>query len=85
MSLHKIFMMCQVKKIDKSKWYHGHHINDDPGTDFITDWIKHNAADYRGKWFSSSCKDCRSQLSCGWKAVSNCDNHIASLNSPVAH
>ncbi len=72
--MHK-FITVQRKRIDKEKWYKGCDIQQDPGQEFILEWIDNNAAEYRLAWNVSKCKSCTQWHQCGYRVRTICDSY----------
>ena len=70
------FMQAQKKRIELEKWLEGCRINCDPGMEFIIEWIKNNAADFRETWDKSLCKKCYYSNDCGFEVKQYCDKYL---------
>jgi len=46
----KEFMAAQKDAIEVAKWLLGEKIGRDPGEEFVTEWIRENAAEFRKNW-----------------------------------
>jgi len=68
------FISSQMHKIDIDKWCEGFKIHEDPGQDFVINWINKNAKWFRKAWEKSSCKTCKHWEDCGWKVCCDCPN-----------
>jgi len=71
-SKEKMFILCEIMRLDIDKWLEGCNRDEDPGEEFIREWISQNAAKYREAWESSKCSTCASWESCGWRALISC-------------
>lgn len=69
------FMQAQYKRIDLDKWYYGITIHNDPGQDFILDWIEKHAKEFREHWENSKCKTCNNNGICGYNVYDFCNNY----------
>ena len=69
----KKYMMNQIHKIDIDKWNEGIRQNDDPGVDFILQWIRKNGATFHELWNKSLCKECVHCDECGFKVKEKCN------------
>ena len=45
-----------MKEIDVQKWIEGEHRHSDPGQEYILNWIKEHAAEYREEWEAKNGK-----------------------------
>ena len=43
-------MAAQKDAIEVAKWLLGEKIGRDPGEEFVTEWIRENAAEFRKNW-----------------------------------
>jgi len=68
----KKYMLTQIHKIKIDKWNEGVKIQDDPGVEFIKEWIQKHGADFKKLWNKSCCKDCIHCNDCGYKVVEKC-------------
>ena len=66
------FLQTEMKKIDEDKWYEGERRHNDPGQEFIVDWINRNAKNWRKEWEVSLCQHCQHWKVCGHKVISQC-------------
>jgi len=71
----KKFMETQRHKIDIDKWCEGIKINNDPGIDYVFNWINHNAIIFKKGWEESVCKNCYKWNDCGFKLLTDCENY----------
>ena len=69
------FILCEIMRVDLDKWLDGCKKNEDPGNDYVLDWVTKNAAKYREQWESSKCYSCSKWHDCGWKALSECQDY----------
>ena len=69
----KKFVKAQIKRIEIDKWLEGVKIKNDPGQEFVLNWIGENAPEFRYSWENSLCRKCRQTYSCGHKALHECD------------
>ena len=83
MNIDQVFMLNQIKVIDEAKWLEGCNRNEDPGQDFIIEWIHNNAAEFRKVWENSMCCKCFKSVMCGFKCKEICDNFIKSLKAQL--
>jgi len=67
-------LYIQMKTIDQSKWFQGENIKQDPGQEFIINWIKNNAEEWRNKYNKCICKNCECWKECGEKLKTDCQN-----------
>lgn len=44
------YMQAQIHEIELAKWYEGERIGEDPGAEFIRDWINKNSQSFRNNW-----------------------------------
>ena len=70
------FLQVETKKIDEDKWYEGLRRNNDPGQDFIIDWINRNAKNWRDEWENSKCQHCKHWKICGHEVRRECKDFI---------
>ncbi len=68
------FMQAQIKRIEIDKWCEGCSTKRDPGKEFIFNWIKNYAREFRYKWEHSSCKSCQNAKDCGHLVKKDCKN-----------
>lgn len=47
---HREFMLAQKEAIEVAKWLLGEKIGRDPGDEYILQWIKENAEEFRRNW-----------------------------------
>ena len=47
---HREFMLAQKEAIEVAKWLLGEKIGRDPGEEYILQWIKENAEEFRRNW-----------------------------------
>lgn len=66
------YMLNQCHKIDIDKWNEGERIKNDPGMEFVLEWIRENGAEFHRLWDVSICKDCIRCEDCGYKVVEEC-------------
>lgn len=52
----KEFMEAQKDAIDVAKWLLGEKIGRDPGDEFVMEWIRENAEEFRRNWPSYSAE-----------------------------
>ena len=69
----KEFILCEIMRVDIDKWFEGLEQHQDPGNEYIIEWIKDNAAQYRDDWENSLCCTCTNWEDCGWRALFECD------------
>ena len=50
------FMAAQKDAIEVAKWLLGEKIGRDPGEEFVNEWIRENAEDFRKNWPSYSAE-----------------------------
>jgi len=67
------YLKSQMDAIDKDKWYKGEEIHNDPGQEYIIDWINRNAKEWREKWEKSKCQHCSFWFECGHKLKVECE------------
>lgn len=70
-----IYTKAQAKAIEVAKWIEGEKIRSDPGKNYIRQWIKNFAKDYKNSWKISKCKYCKNEH-CRYKATNCCDDFI---------
>ena len=70
------FLQTEMKKIDEDKYLEGLRSHNNPGIDFILDWIDCNAENWRIEWESSDCQHCLHWRVCGHKAIKECKDFI---------
>jgi hypothetical protein len=46
----KEFMQAQKEAIEVAKWLLGEKIGRDPGQEFVVQWIRENAEEFRNNW-----------------------------------
>jgi len=68
------FLHTEMKKIDEDKWYEGERRKNDPGQEYIVDWINKNAKNWREAWEASKCQHCSFWMYCGHNLKKECDN-----------
>jgi len=68
-------MQVQIKKIEVDKWCEGCKIQDDPGQEYVIDWIEHHGQWFRNAYEASCCKGCRNWSECGHNVVPQCDSY----------
>lgn len=73
------FMRAQRKKIEVDKWCEGCSINQDPGQNYILEWIQRNGHWFRKAWDKSLCKNCLLSDECGFKVRSCCDYYKTTI------
>ena len=59
---HKEFMAAQTDAIEVAKWLLGEKLGYDPGEEFVMEWIREHAEEFRQNWPSYSAE---------WKARNN--------------
>lgn len=69
------FLQVEIHKIDEDKWYEGERKCCDPGQEFIFDWIRKNAANWRKEWFTSKCQHCKFWKVCGHQVRKVCTDY----------
>lgn len=52
----KDFMVAQKDAIEVAKWLLGEELGRDPGDEFVQEWIKTHAEDFRRNWPSYSAE-----------------------------
>jgi hypothetical protein len=67
------FLEIERKKIDEDKYFRGIEINNDPGQEYVIDWINRNAKKWRDDWDISLCKHCNHWRVCGHKIQQQCE------------
>lgn len=53
---HREFMLAQKEAIEVAKWLLGEKIGRDPGDEFVIEWIKENAEEFRRDWPAHSAE-----------------------------
>ena len=53
---HREFMLAQKEAIEVAKWLLGEKIGHDPGDEFVIEWIKENAEEFRRDWPAHSAE-----------------------------
>lgn len=71
-----LFLQTEIKKIEIDKWIEGIKRHNDPGNEFVLDWVSANAKEFREHWDNSKCKCCLKCCECGYNVVSACDGYI---------
>ena len=66
------FMIVQRKKIEIDKWCEGCDSQNDPGKQFVLEWIAKNASGFRQAWEKSWCRSCQSYQDCGYNVLEEC-------------
>lgn len=66
------FIQVEIRKIDEDKFFKGIEIKQDPGNDFILDWIKRNGENWRNEWNLSKCQHCKHWKVCGHLVKQDC-------------
>ena len=66
------FLTSEKIRIDREKWFTGERIKNDPGQEFIFNWIKQNSQQFRNDWNESDCKSCMSAFDCGHTLRKKC-------------
>jgi hypothetical protein len=72
----KLFLNVEIKKIEIDKWDEGVRRHNDPGNDFVLEWVERNAKQFRYQWDISVCKCCEKCYACGYNLLSACDGYI---------
>lgn len=52
----KEFLEAQKEAIEVAKWYLGEKLGRDPGQEFVQQWIKEHAKEFRDNWPSYSAE-----------------------------
>jgi hypothetical protein len=68
------FMKLECNVINYWKWLEGERIGRDPGQEFVMNWIRTSAAEFRLGWDVSNCKNCKHIQKCGYKLKQDCEN-----------
>lgn len=68
-------MHIQRRKIDIDKWLEGCRIGEDPGLEFVFNWIHGNAEDFRSSWEQSLCAKCLFSRNCGHEVRRQCTEY----------
>ena len=66
------FLKVQRHRIEHDKWCEGCGVGYDPGQEYVMNWIKSYAGNYRRAWNNSLCKGCRNYKECGLLVLTNC-------------
>lgn len=74
-------MLVQKKKIEIDKWCEGCATNNDPGQDYVLDWINRNGSWFRKAWERSLCKNCVFIDECGIDLKSCCEKFSAKIKN----
>jgi len=67
------FVKAEVEAIEIAKWLAGEQLKDDPGDEFVSQWIQKHAKEFKQKWKESKCQYC-SREECRYKNVPKCSN-----------
>ncbi len=68
------FVSVEIKKIEIEKWLEGEKCHFDPTDEFVLEWIKTSAAEFRSRWDESVCKHCVCWNQCGYELKEECCN-----------
>jgi len=74
------FIEVERKKIEIDKWIEGQNMHCDPGEQYINDWVRRNAENWRNEWNNSKCKTCLFWMNCGYNLKCECDNYDKDAN-----
>jgi len=58
--------------INHDKWLYGETIQKDPGEQYVLDWVRDNASEFRKKWQKSLCSSCVNNDECGFLLKDKC-------------
>ena len=67
-------MLTQIHKIEVDKWNEGVRIGNDPGVEFIKEWIREHGEEFKRLWNKSCCKNCIRCDECGHKLIEECED-----------
>ena len=70
------FLRVQIKKIEMDKWCEGCGRKQDPGPEYVLDWIHKNASWFRHAWEVSECKNCQRWADCGVHLKQECQDFV---------
>ncbi len=68
------FMQAQVRRIQVDKWCEGIRIQQDPGQDYVIQWISQYAQQFRHAWNHSLCQQCKKVSICGHLVLRQCES-----------
>jgi len=66
------FLHVQRRRIEHDKWCEGFRIQQDPGNQYVLDWISSFAGTFRAAWNKSLCKKCSRYSECGLSVLNDC-------------
>lgn len=69
----QMFLLIEKKYIEDAKWFEGLVINNDPGEEFVYNWVNTSAESFRDKWDKSCCRRCCFLKDCGVNLIENCE------------
>lgn len=75
MNAFRKYMLNQIKKIDIDKWNEGVRTQDDPGLEYIIEWIRKYGQEFHILWNKSLCKNCIHCEDCGYKVTERCEKY----------
>lgn len=67
------FFFVQKHRIEHDKWCEGIRIQNDPGKEYIMDWIEKYAGNFRWAWNQSLCSNCQKYQQCGLLVRQQCE------------
>lgn len=71
----KNYLYAQKKKIEIDKWCEGVRLRQDPGQNYIMNWIMSNASWFRNAWDRSLCQTCGKSIECGHQVTNSCHKY----------
>ena len=71
----KDYIFVEIRRIEIDKWCQGERQCSDPGHEFVKEWVKINAENFRTAWDDSLCQNCENMFDCGHNVVSACDDY----------
>lgn len=77
--------IAQIHRIEYEKWMEGERTQQDPGMDFITNWIMQNGSEFHRNFSKSDCRTCANCFECGGSAKTHCDRYEPDLLEQSRH
>ena len=77
------FCKTEISKINLDKWFKGLETKQDPGEEYIKQWVKENAPVFRKKYNSKKMKELKADLGHLLKTIDKLSKRrtVAALNS----
>lgn len=66
------FLHVQLERIKYDKWCEGCGSKQDPGREYVMQWIDNYAGMFRLAWDNSLCKCCKHARRCGYYVKQEC-------------